>query len=168
MGVLCVEMFQREGDEPRLLVNEIAPRVHNSGHWTIDACPVSQFENHVRAICGWPLGEVGRHSDAVMTNLIGADVEALARRWPPSPIPPSTSTARRKPRPGRKMGHVTRLFPEELKREQAVWTTGRPFWYMGPRMRDLGVLARVIFGPAPIPKPTANRRSKARASRRSR
>ncbi len=60
---------------PELIVNEFAPRVHNSGHWTLDACLVSQFENHVRAICGWPLGETARHSDAVMTNLIGADVE---------------------------------------------------------------------------------------------
>ena len=49
--------------------------MHNSGHWTLDACLVSQFENHIRAICGWPLGETARHSDAVMTNLIGADVD---------------------------------------------------------------------------------------------
>ena len=56
VGVLCVEMFEREGEDPRLLVNEIAPRVHNSGHWTLDACLVSQFENHIRAIAGWPLG----------------------------------------------------------------------------------------------------------------
>ena len=62
----------------RVLVNEIAPRVHNSGHWTLDACLVSQFENHVRAVCGWPLGSTERHSDAVMTNLIGDDVAA----WP--------------------------------------------------------------------------------------
>src|SRR5262249_55929341 len=77
VGVLCVEMFER-AETPRLLVNEIAPRVHNSGHWTIDACLVSQFENHVRAIAGWPLGDTGRHSDALMTNLIGDD----AHRWP--------------------------------------------------------------------------------------
>lgn len=111
VGVLCVEMFQREGEQPALLVNEIAPRVHNSGHWTIDACPVSQFENHVRAICGWPLGEVGRHSDAVMTNLIGADVEA----WETLAAEPNTAVhlyGKAEPRPGRKMGHVTRLFPE--------------------------------------------------------
>ena len=90
VGVLCVEMFQRGGDSPRdevprLLVNEIAPRVHNSGHWTIDACLVSQFENHVRAIAGWPLGDTARHSDAVMTNLIGDDVNRwreLAARGP--------------------------------------------------------------------------------------
>ena len=70
---------QREGDSPRLLVNEIAPRVHNSGHWTIDACLVSQFENHVRAIAGWPLGDTARHSNAVMTNLIGDGYQPLAR-----------------------------------------------------------------------------------------
>src|SRR3990170_408931 len=75
VGVLCVEMFERAGERPELVVNEFAPRVHNSGHWTLDACLTSQFENHVRAICGWPLGETARHSDAVMTNLIGADVE---------------------------------------------------------------------------------------------
>ena len=83
------------GREPRaLLVNEIAPRVHNSGHWTIDACLVSQFENHVRAIAGWPLGGTERHSDAVMTNLIGADVEPLARAWRPRRASPCISTAR--------------------------------------------------------------------------
>ncbi len=111
VGVLCVEMFQSDEEQPGLLVNEIAPRVHNSGHWTIDACPVSQFENHVRAICGWPLGDVGRHSDAVMTNLIGADVEA----WERLAAEPNTAVhlyGKVEPRPGRKMGHVTRLFPE--------------------------------------------------------
>jgi 5-(carboxyamino)imidazole ribonucleotide synthase len=110
VGVLCVEMFQRGADTPSLLVNEIAPRVHNSGHWTIDACLVSQFENHVRAIAGWPLGGTERHSDAVMTNLIGED----ANRW--------RELAREdvavhlygkaEARPGRKMGHTTRLLPK--------------------------------------------------------
>src|SRR5207247_7526011 len=75
VGVLAVEMFvTRAGG---LLVNEIAPRPHNSGHWTIDACVTSQFEQLVRAICGLPLGSVERHSDAVMQNLIGRGVE----RW---------------------------------------------------------------------------------------
>jgi len=109
VGVLCVELFQREGAD--LIVNEIAPRVHNSGHWTIDACVVSQFENHVRAICGWPLGETGRHSDALMTNLIGADVE----QWPLLAAEPGTAVhlyGKGQARPGRKMGHVTRLFPK--------------------------------------------------------
>ena len=76
VGVLAVEMFYLGADAPpaeRLMVNEIAPRVHNSGHWTIEACAVSQFENHIRAVAGWPLGSTERHSDAEMINLIGAD-----------------------------------------------------------------------------------------------
>jgi 5-(carboxyamino)imidazole ribonucleotide synthase len=111
VGVICVEMFHRETEEPSLIVNEFAPRVHNSGHWTIDACTVSQFENHVRAICGWPLGETGRHSDAFMTNLIGDDVDT----WQALAAEPGTAVhlyGKAEARPGRKMGHVTRLFPE--------------------------------------------------------
>jgi 5-(carboxyamino)imidazole ribonucleotide synthase len=110
VGVLCVEMFQRE-EAPRLLVNEIAPRVHNSGHWTIDACLISQFENHIRAIAGWPLGATERHSDAVMTNLIGADVE----RWRELAGEEGVSVhlyGKTDARPGRKMGHTTRLLPK--------------------------------------------------------
>ena len=110
VGVLCVEMFQRE-EAPRLLVNEIAPRVHNSGHWTIDACLVSQFENHIRAIAGWPLGGTERHSDAVMTNLIGADVE----RWRELAAEEGVAVhlyGKAEARPGRKMGHTTRLLPK--------------------------------------------------------
>ena len=112
VGVLCVEMFKREGDIPRLLVNEIAPRVHNSGHWTIDACLVSQFENHVRAIAGWPLGGTERHSDAVMTNLIGED----ANRWRELACEDVAVHLYGKTaaRPGRKMGHTTRLLPKSL------------------------------------------------------
>jgi 5-(carboxyamino)imidazole ribonucleotide synthase len=104
-------MFERGGNRPELVVNEFAPRVHNSGHWTIDACVVSQFENHVRAICGWPLGEAGRHSDAVMTNLIGADVE----KWLELAGDPGTAVhlyGKTEARQGRKMGHVTRLYPK--------------------------------------------------------
>jgi 5-(carboxyamino)imidazole ribonucleotide synthase len=110
VGVLCVEMFQRE-EAPRLLVNEIAPRVHNSGHWTIDACLISQFENHIRAIAGWPLGETARHGDAVMTNLIGADVE----RWRELAGEEGVAVhlyGKAESRPGRKMGHTTRLLPK--------------------------------------------------------
>jgi 5-(carboxyamino)imidazole ribonucleotide synthase len=110
VGVLCVEMFQRE-EAPRLLVNEIAPRVHNSGHWTIDACLVSQFENHIRAIAGWPLGGTERHSDAVMTNLIGADVE----RWRALAAEEGVAVhlyCKAEARPGRKMGHTARLLPK--------------------------------------------------------
>ena len=108
-------MFQRGGETPRdevprLLFNEIAPRLHNSGHWTIDACLVSQFENHVRAIAGWPLGDTARHSDAVMTNLIGDDVNRwreLAREDIAVHL-----YGKAEARPGRKMGHTTRLMPK--------------------------------------------------------
>lgn len=104
VGVIGVELFvTRQG----LVVNEIAPRVHNSGHWTQDACLIDQFEQHVRAICGWPLGDGARHSDAVMTNLIGADV---------LPAPDLVGVGlhlygKPEARPGRKMGHYTRLSP---------------------------------------------------------
>ncbi|MFO1187268.1 MAG: ATP-grasp domain-containing protein [Alphaproteobacteria bacterium] len=70
MGVFAVELFVKDNE---LLVNEVAPRVHNSGHWTIDAARTSQFEQHIRAVASWPLGD-SRHSDAVMTNLIGMAV----------------------------------------------------------------------------------------------
>ena len=76
VGLLAVEMFVTW--DGAVLVNEIAPRPHNSGHWTIDACAISQFQQLVRAICGLPLGSTERHSDAEMKNLIGDDVEA----WP--------------------------------------------------------------------------------------
>lgn len=110
VGVLGVEMFYvPDGTEP-LVVNEIAPRVHNSGHWTMDACLVSQFENHIRAVAGWPLGETDRHSDVTMTNLIGTDVDA----WPALAAEPGTALhlyGKPEARPGRKMGHVNRLRP---------------------------------------------------------
>ncbi len=108
VGVLGVEMFYvPEAAEP-LVVNEIAPRVHNSGHWTLDACLVSQFENHIRAVAGWPLGPTDRHSDVVMTNLIGADAD----RWPALAAEPAAALhlyGKPDARPGRKMGHVNRL-----------------------------------------------------------
>lgn len=111
VGVLAVEMFHCEDGLPSLLVNEIAPRVHNSGHWTLDACLASQFENHVRAISGWPLGQTSRHSDALMTNLIGDDVE----RWRELAGDEDVALhlyGKREARPGRKMGHFTRLYPK--------------------------------------------------------
>jgi 5-(carboxyamino)imidazole ribonucleotide synthase len=109
VGLLCVEMFV--GRDGSVLANEIAPRPHNSGHWTIDACPASQFELHIRAIAGLPLPPGVRHSDAVMKNLVGPEEAA---RWPmilatPGLIPHLYGkTAANK---GRKMGHVTHLFP---------------------------------------------------------
>ena len=112
VGVLAVEMFYlgARAAEP-LVINEIAPRVHNSGHWTIDACLVSQFENHIRAVAGWPLGSTERHSDAIMTNLIGADVT----RWPEIARSGAAGLhlyGKNDPRPGRKMGHVTEIRPK--------------------------------------------------------
>jgi 5-(carboxyamino)imidazole ribonucleotide synthase len=111
VGVLCVEMFERGGERPELIVNEFAPRVHNSGHWTIDACLVSQFENHIRAVAGWPLGETSRHSDAVMTNLIGPDV-AKWREYAAEPDAAVHLYGKTEAREGRKMGHVTRIYPK--------------------------------------------------------
>ncbi len=109
VGVLGVEMFYcGAAAAAPLLVNEIAPRVHNSGHWTLDACLVSQFENHIRAVAGWPLGATARHSDAVMTNLIGPDADG----WRALAGEAGTAVhlyGKREARPGRKMGHVTRL-----------------------------------------------------------
>jgi 5-(carboxyamino)imidazole ribonucleotide synthase len=111
VGVLAVEMFQMPDDAPkRLLVNEVAPRVHNSGHWTADAALTSQFEQHVRAVCGWPLGDPRRTSDVVMTNLLGDDIA----RWREIAAEPGARLhlyGKTEARPGRKMGHVNRLGP---------------------------------------------------------
>ncbi len=112
VGVLCVEFFEcREAGKSRLLVNEIAPRVHNSGHWTLDGCLVSQFENHIRAIAGWPLGGTQRHSDAEMINLVGREV-ANWRQWAGDEHVALHLYGKGEARAGRKMGHVTRLTPK--------------------------------------------------------
>jgi 5-(carboxyamino)imidazole ribonucleotide synthase len=105
VGVMGIEMFVCGSG---LLVNEIAPRVHNSGHWTMDACAVSQFEQHIRAICGWPLGSTLCHSDVVMTNLLGED----AHTWEILAADPAAIIhlyGKAETRRGRKMGHVNRL-----------------------------------------------------------
>jgi len=110
VGILAVEMFVLA--DGTLLVNEIAPRVHNSGHWTQDACLTSQFEQHIRAICGWPLGDPERHSDVTMENLIGDDVN----RWQQILAEPGAHLhlyGKTEIRPGRKMGHVNRIRPAE-------------------------------------------------------
>jgi 5-(carboxyamino)imidazole ribonucleotide synthase len=112
VGVLAVELFVMK--DGTLLVNEIAPRVHNSGHWTIDTCLVSQFENHIRAVAGWPLGSTERHSDAVMENLIGeeaADWKALASKGGALHLYGKSEI-----RAGRKMGHVTYIKPKTSAR----------------------------------------------------
>jgi 5-(carboxyamino)imidazole ribonucleotide synthase len=108
VGVLAVEMFVTQAGD--LLVNELAPRPHNSGHWTIDACITSQFEQLVRAIAGLPLGSVEHHSDAVMKNLIGHDVEKW-REALNDPLAKVHIYGKAEIQPGRKMGHVTRLIP---------------------------------------------------------
>lgn len=105
VGVMGVELFVTP---TALIVNEIAPRVHNSGHWTQNGCAVDQFEQHIRAITGWPLGDGSRHSDAVMENLIGDDiarVPALAKERYTALHLYGKADAK----PGRKMGHVNRI-----------------------------------------------------------
>jgi 5-(carboxyamino)imidazole ribonucleotide synthase len=113
VGVLAVEMFVvKEGTGHAVLVNEIAPRVHNSGHWTIDGCSVSQFEQHVRAVAGWPLAEPRRHGRRVeMINLIGAEIEDY-RQYLEVPGAAVHLYGKATARPGRKMGHVTRVFDD--------------------------------------------------------
>lgn len=106
VGLLAVEFFV--GSDGSLLANELAPRPHNSGHWTLDACGVSQFEQLVRAVCGLPLGDPRRHADATMHNLLGDEVAA----WPALLGEPDARLhlyGKATARPGRKMGHVTRL-----------------------------------------------------------
>lgn len=113
VGVFAVEFFVEGAQTANfaLYVNEIAPRVHNSGHWTEAACAVSQFEQHIRAISGLPLGDPSRHSNCVMQNLIGSDVDGLSALC-------EKSNARihlygkLEARAGRKMGHVTYLSPK--------------------------------------------------------
>ncbi len=101
VGVMGVELFVTPKD---LIVNEIAPRVHNSGHWTQNGCAIDQFEQHIRAVAGWPLGDGSRHSNVVMENLIGDDIDRI-------PEIAKTGAAihlygKADAKPGRKMGHV--------------------------------------------------------------
>jgi 5-(carboxyamino)imidazole ribonucleotide synthase len=114
VGVFAVEMFLvRDDDGERLLVNEMAPRVHNSGHWTLDGAQTSQFEQHIRAIAGWPLGSTRRHGDRVeMINLIGDDA-ARWRDWLAEPGAMPQFYGKAEARAGRKMGHVTRILRDD-------------------------------------------------------
>lgn len=110
VGVLCVEFFlTRDG---KLLVNELAPRPHNSGHFTVDACVTSQFEQQLRAVCGLPLGSTGQHRPAAMANLLGDLWQAGEPLWPAACAFPEVKLhlyGKLVPRPGRKMGHLTAL-----------------------------------------------------------
>ncbi|MDI7774097.1 5-(carboxyamino)imidazole ribonucleotide synthase [Asticcacaulis sp. EMRT-3] len=106
VGVLAVELFVLEGD--RLVLNEIAPRVHNSGHWTQTGCWCDQFEQHIRAVAGWPLGDTQARCTVEMTNLLGDDILA----WPQLAAEPNAQLhvyGKAEPRPGRKMGHINRV-----------------------------------------------------------
>jgi 5-(carboxyamino)imidazole ribonucleotide synthase len=115
VGVLAVEMFVVAGNGgPKVLVNEIAPRVHNSGHWTLDGASISQFEQHIRAIAGWPLGKPIRHGQVTMTNLIGDDILTY-EQWLTIPGATVHLYGKGPPRPGRKMGHVTEVTPAGKK-----------------------------------------------------
>jgi 5-(carboxyamino)imidazole ribonucleotide synthase len=108
VGVIGIELFEMA--DGRLLVNEFAPRVHNTGHWTLDGCEVDQFEQHIRAVAGWPLGPTEPLAHVEMENLLGDEAErwealaheAEARVW---------LYGKGEPRSGRKMGHVNRLRP---------------------------------------------------------
>jgi 5-(carboxyamino)imidazole ribonucleotide synthase len=109
VGVMGVEFFV---GQDVIYVNEIAPRVHNSGHWTQDACAISQFEQHIRAVAGWPLGATQRHSDVVMTNLLGDEIN----QWPQLAALPGVAVhvyGKHNARPGRKMGHFNRITPRQ-------------------------------------------------------
>ncbi|MFZ7092502.1 5-(carboxyamino)imidazole ribonucleotide synthase [Primorskyibacter sp. 2E233] len=105
VGVMGVELFVTP---TQLIVNEIAPRVHNSGHWTQNGCAICQFEQHIRAVAGWPLGDGSRHSDVVMENLIGDDMDRV-----PDLAKDGTCAlhlyGKAETKPGRKMGHVNRI-----------------------------------------------------------
>ncbi len=116
VGIIAVEMFVVEHairpEAEKLVVNEIAPRVHNSGHWTLDGALTSQFEQHMRAVAGWPLGATRRHGRVVMTNLIGDD----ANSWRELLAEDGACLhlyGKSEARTGRKMGHVTRVTPEK-------------------------------------------------------
>ncbi|SMC64126.1 5-(carboxyamino)imidazole ribonucleotide synthase [Primorskyibacter flagellatus] len=105
VGVMGVELFVTPKG---LIVNEIAPRVHNSGHWTQNGCAIDQFEQHIRAVAGWPLGDGQRHTDVVMENLIGDDMD----RVPDLAAEPGCALhlyGKAEVKPGRKMGHVNRI-----------------------------------------------------------
>lgn len=109
IGVLALELFvMKDGS---LLANEFAPRVHNSGHWTPEACLTGQFEQHIRAVAGWPLGPVTRLFDCQMENLIGEDIGQVPNGFDGAVrlVP----YGKKEPRAGRKMGHVTRLMSRE-------------------------------------------------------
>ncbi|MFN8021773.1 MAG: 5-(carboxyamino)imidazole ribonucleotide synthase [Acidimicrobiales bacterium] len=125
VGVLAVEMFVVDG---RLVVNELAPRPHNSGHWTLDAAATSQFEQQVRAVCGLPLGDASLTSGgAAMVNLLGDDWAGGDPDWAAALASPGAHLhlyGKAEPRPGRKMGHLT-VTADSAERAAALATAAR-------------------------------------------
>ena len=108
VGVIGIELFEMA--DGRLLVNEIAPRVHNTGHWTQDGCEVDQFEQHIRAVAGWPLGPTRAIAQVEMLNLLGDDADAWAK-YAAEPETRIHLYGKREAKPGRKMGHVNKVRP---------------------------------------------------------
>ncbi|MDR6225863.1 5-(carboxyamino)imidazole ribonucleotide synthase [Desmospora profundinema] len=118
VGLVAVELFQLA--DGRLWINELAPRPHNSGHWTYDACTTSQFEQHIRAICGLPLGSFRPLSPAVMVNILGEHLEAVEKAAPRLPASVKLHLyGKRESRPGRKMGHLT-VVEESLEQAERL------------------------------------------------
>jgi 5-(carboxyamino)imidazole ribonucleotide synthase len=108
VGVIGIELFEMA--DGRLLVNEIAPRVHNTGHWTQDGCEVDQFEQHIRAVAGWPLGPTHAIAQVEMLNLLGDEADAWAK-YAAEQETRIHLYGKRGARPGRKMGHINRVKP---------------------------------------------------------
>ncbi len=126
VGVLCVEFFLTK--QGKLVINELAPRPHNSGHLTIDSCVTSQFEQQLRAVCGLPLGSTHMFRPAAMINLLGDILPANRAEWPRALHDPDIKLhlyGKTESRPGRKMGHLTATAetPEEAERKiRAAYT----------------------------------------------
>jgi 5-(carboxyamino)imidazole ribonucleotide synthase len=114
VGVLCLELFEVDG---RLLANELAPRVHNSGHWTIEGAVTSQFEQHLRAVCGLPLGDPSLRTPSAMVNLIGTEPDPAAVLAVPGA---HLHTYGKAPRPDRKLGHVTVVADDAAGRDERL------------------------------------------------
>jgi 5-(carboxyamino)imidazole ribonucleotide synthase len=126
VGVLCVEFFL--ASDGRLLINELAPRPHNSGHLTIDACPTSQFEQQLRAVCGLPLGSTRQVQPAAMANLLGELWQGGPPNWAAACAFPGVNLhlyGKLEARPGRKMGHLTAVTDSVAEAEQLVLAARR-------------------------------------------
>lgn len=124
IGTLAVEMFV--DDDERIYVNELAPRPHNSGHYTINACETSQFEQHIRAICGWPLGETTLLKPGIMVNILGEHATSIIDELSNLPTGHLHLYGKKEARPGRKMGHITFLTDDIDKTLQTI--NASPVW----------------------------------------